>query len=147
MDILSDPAVIWFLIGLGLLLLELALPGLVILFFGAGAWVTALVCVITDINLNWQILIFLIASLLGLVLLRKYLKKRFFGRTDNEIDDQLEEFIGRKAKAINDFKNGRGKVEFKGTQWTATCKESVSRGDWVIIRSKDSLTFKVEKAP
>lgn len=32
MDILSDPAVIWFLIGLGLLLLELVLPGLVILF-------------------------------------------------------------------------------------------------------------------
>ena len=50
MDILQDPAVIWFLVGLGLLLLELALPGLVILFFGAGAWVTALVCAITDIK-------------------------------------------------------------------------------------------------
>ena len=78
MDILSDPAVIWFLIGLGLLLLELILPGLVILFFGIGAWITALVCAIADINLNWQIFIFLVASLLGLVLLRKYLKKRFF---------------------------------------------------------------------
>ena len=145
MDILSDPAVIWFLVGLGLLLLELALPGLVILFFGAGAWVTALVCAFTDINLNWQILIFLVASLLGLVLLRKYLKMRFFGRTDKEIEDQLEEFIGRKAKAVNDFKNGAGKVEFKGAQWSATCNEPVSKGDWVIIRSKDSLTFKVEK--
>ncbi len=31
MEILSDPAVVWFLIGLGLLLLELILPGLVIL--------------------------------------------------------------------------------------------------------------------
>ena len=90
MDILSDPAVIWFLVGLGLLLLELALPGLVVLFFGAGAWVTALVCAITDINLNWQIFIFLIASLLGLVLLRSYLKKRFFGKTDKETADQLE---------------------------------------------------------
>jgi len=146
MDILSDPAVIWFLVGLGLLLLELVLPGLVILFFGAGAWVTALVCAFTDINLNWQILIFLVASLLGLVLLRKYLKKRFFGRTDKEIDDQLEEFIGRKAKAIDDFKDGTGKVEFKGTRWSATCSEPVSKGDWVLIKSKDSLTFQVEKA-
>jgi membrane protein implicated in regulation of membrane protease activity len=145
MDILADPAVIWFLVGLGLLLLELAIPGLVILFFGAGAWVTALVCVITDINLNWQILIFLVASLLGLVLLRKYLKKRFFGRTDKEIDDQLEEFIGRKALAIDDFKDGAGKVEFKGTRWTAHSDDPVAKGDWVIIRSKDSLTFNVEK--
>ncbi len=145
MDILSDPAVIWFLIGLGLLLLELAIPGLVILFFGTGAWITALVCAITDINLNWQILIFLVASLLGLVLLRKYLKKRFFGRTDKEIEDQLEEFIGHKAKAVEDFKNGTGKVEFKGTRWTARSKDPVAKGDWVIIRSKDSLIFNVEK--
>lgn len=146
MDILSDPAVIWFLIGLGLLLLELVLPGLVILFFGAGAWVTALVCAITDINLNWQILIFLLASLLGLVLLRKYLKRKFFGRADKEVADQLEEFIGRRAKALEDFKDGTGRVEFKGTQWTAVCSDTVSKGDWVIIRSKDSLTFQVEKA-
>lgn len=145
MEILSDPAVIWFLIGLGLLLLELVLPGLVILFFGAGAWVTALVCAITNINLNWQILIFLVASLLGLVLLRKYLKKRFFSRTDKEVADQLEEFIGRKARAMDDFKNGTGKVEFKGTHWSATSDEPVSKGDWVIIRSKDSLTLQVEK--
>lgn len=145
MDILSDPAVIWFLVGLGLLLLELVLPGLVILFFGAGAWITALVCAFTNINLNLQILIFLVASLLGLVLLRKYLKARFFNRSNKEIDDQLEEFIGRKALVIDDFKDGAGKVEFKGTRWTARCSEPVSKGDWVIIRSKDSLTFNVEK--
>jgi len=145
MDILSDPAVIWFLVGLGLLLLELVLPGLVILFFGTGAWVTALVCAFTNINLNLQILIFLVASLLGLVLLRKYLKARFFNRSNKEIDDQLEEFIGHKAKVIDDFKGGEGKVEFKGTRWSARSNDPVAKGDWVIIRSKDSLTFNVEK--
>lgn len=147
MDILSNPAVIWFLAGLGLLLLELVLPGLVILFFGAGAWVTSLVCAISknELSLNWQILIFLVASLLGLVLLRKYLKRRFFNRTDKEIEDQLEEFIGRKAKAIEDFKDGSGKIEFKGTQWSARCKDPVSKGEWVVIRTKDSLTLDVEK--
>ena len=146
MDILSDPAVIWFLVGLGLLLLELAIPGLVILFFGAGAWVTALVCAFTNINLNLQILIFLVASLLGLVLLRKYLKKRFFGRTDKEIDDQLEEFIGRKGKAIDDFKDGSGQIEFKGTRWSARSDDPVAKGDRVLITSKDSLTLNVKKS-
>jgi len=144
MDILSNPAVIWFLIGLGLLLLELVLPGLVILFFGIGAWVTALITSFTGMNLNWQILIFLVASLLGLVLLRKFLKNRFFNKTNKEIDDQLEEFIGRKAKAIDDFKDGTGKVDFKGTHWTAISDNPVAKGDWVIIRSLDGLTLKVE---
>ena len=145
MEILSNPAVVWFLVGLGLLLLELVLPGLVILFFGVGAWVTALVCAFfTDITMEWQILIFLIASLLGLALLRKYLKRRFFGRTNKEIEDQLEEFIGRDAKAIVDFKEGAGKVEFKGTQWSARCTDPVSKGQWVTIESKDSLTLNVK---
>jgi membrane protein implicated in regulation of membrane protease activity len=144
MDILQDPAVIWFLVGLGLLLLELALPGLVILFFGAGAWVTALVCAITDISLNWQIFIFLIASLLGLVLLRRYLRKRFFSKSDKETEDPLEEFIGKKALAVDDFKDGGGTVEFKGTRWTARCDEPVKKGEWVTILSKESLIFTVK---
>ena len=144
MDILSDPAVIWFLVGLGLLLLELILPGLVILFFGIGAWITALVCAVTDINLNWQIFIFLVASLLGLVLLRKYLKKRFFSKADKETQDQLEEFIGREAMAVEAFKDGTGLVEFKGTRWTARSDDPVSKGQWVTIQSKDSLTLIVK---
>ena len=144
MDILSDPAVIWFLVGLGLLLLELVLPGLVILFFGAGAWVTALVCAVADIRLNVQILIFLVASLLGLVLLRKYLKNKFFGRKESETPDQLEEFIGHRAKTVNDFKDGVGKVDFKGTRWSARCKENPQKGEWVTIVAKDSLSLVVE---
>ena len=147
MEILSDPAVIWFLIGLGLLLLELVLPGLVILFFGAGAWVTALVCAITDINLNIQILIFLLASLLGLVLLRKYLKNRFFSKKDEEAQDQLEEFTGKKARAVDAFSKGEGKVEFKGTRWSARSSEPVSEGQWVTIISKDGLTLNVNPSP
>ena len=144
MDILSDPAVIWFLVGLGLLLLELVLPGLVFIFFGAGAWITALVCAIKDISLNWQIFIFLLASLLGLVLLRRYLKRRFFSRKKAEDEDQLEEFIGRTGKAIADFSEGSGKVEFKGTRWTATSDEPVRKGQNVEIVSKESLTLHVK---
>ena len=147
MELLSDPALIWFLIGLGLLLLELILPGLVILFFGAGAWVTALVCALTDIKLNFQILIFLAASLLGLVLLRKYLKVKFFSKKDEEAQDQLEEFIGRKGEAVDNFVDGAGKVEFKGTRWSARCEEAVSKGQRVTILSKDGLTLIVKPTP
>jgi membrane protein implicated in regulation of membrane protease activity len=147
MEILSNPAVIWFLIGLGLLLLELILPGLVILFFGAGAWVTALACAIfPDLSLNWQIGIFLVASLLGLGILRKYMKKKFFGKSDKVVEDELEEFIGKKARAIIDFKDGSGKVEFRGTHWSANCDEPVSKGQWVTIESKESLILKVKKS-
>jgi membrane protein implicated in regulation of membrane protease activity len=147
MEILSNPAVIWFLIGLGLLILEMILPGLVIMFFGAGAWVTAIACAIFDMSLNIQILIFLVASLLGLVLLRKYVKRKFFSKKDEVAQDQLEEFIGRKARALEQFKDGVGNVEFKGTRWSARSDEPVSKGQWVTILSQDSLTLNVKPNP
>jgi len=40
---------------------------------------------------------------MGLVLFRKYLKKRFFKQSDKEIDDQLEEFTGRTAFIVDTF--------------------------------------------
>jgi membrane protein implicated in regulation of membrane protease activity len=56
----------------------------------------------------------------------------------------LEEFIGRQARAVDDFKDGSGKVEFKGTRWSARCEEApVKKGEWVTIQSKDSLILNV----
>ncbi|MBN1132784.1 MAG: NfeD family protein [Bacteroidales bacterium] len=141
MDLLSNPAVVWFLIGLGLLILELILPGLLVLFFGIGAWITALACALFRIDLNVQIAVFLVSSLLGLVLLRKFLKKRFFDRKNTEIEDQLEEFKGRRAKVVSDFVNGSGQVEFKGTMWKAESGAPLKKGDSVIITGKDSITL------
>jgi membrane protein implicated in regulation of membrane protease activity len=144
MEIFSNPAVIWFLVGLGLLLLELAIPGFVVVFFGFGAWIVALTCAIFEIKLDIQILIFLVSSLTGLILLRKALKNRFFNKRDEEVREQLEEFIGKKAKAIVDFKNGSGKIEFKGTQWNAECRSDLKKGDSVKIEKKDSITLIVK---
>ena len=45
-NILSRPELMWFILGLILFLLELVIPGFFIFFFGLGAWVTALVCLI-----------------------------------------------------------------------------------------------------
>lgn len=144
MDFLSDPAVIWFLVGLGLLILELIIPGLVIIFFGVGAWITALTSAIFDTSLNFQIAIFLVTSLLGLVLLRNFVKRRFFSKKDEEIEEQLEEFIGHKAMVIADFKNGTGQIEFKGTRWKAESDTPLKKGDYVLIDKKDSLTLHVK---
>ena len=40
---------------------------------------------------------------------------------------------------MEDFKDGEGNVEFKGTRWSARCYTPVKKGDWVTIQSKDSL--------
>ena len=44
LDIFAHAAVIWFIIGFVLFLLEFVVPGLILFFFAAGAWIVALLC-------------------------------------------------------------------------------------------------------
>jgi len=145
LNIFSKPEVLWFIFGLILILAELGVPGLIIIFFGLGAWVTALFCLIWEPGLNMQLGIFLVFSVLSLVLLRKSLKKVFFARLENEEETLQDEFIGKKAQARTDIvPGGTGKVEFKGTLWEAGSDVSVKQGQTVRIIGKESIRLYVQ---
>lgn len=139
----------WFLIGLGIMLVELALPGFVIIFFGIGAWITALFAWLGVLDsLNAQLLGFVGASLASLLALRGWLQRTLQGRvSDTELSDtRLDDFIGNKAKvtvAISpDSTDGR--VDFRGTQWAASAKVAIPAEATVRIVSKNNLTLRVE---
>jgi membrane protein implicated in regulation of membrane protease activity len=144
-SIFSKPEMIWFLIGLVLFLLELVVPGFVIFFFGVGAWVTALACLIADPGINLQAIIFVVVSILALLGLRKLIQKKFFYSKDDRAEAVEDEFTGREAVAIADFGSDRkGKVEFKGTTWKAESDSDIRAGQTVIIIQKDSFKLIVE---
>ena len=150
MDTIKDflrPEIIWFLVGLALLIMEFILPGLIIAFFGVGAWIVALVCLITDIGLNTQLIIFIIASVLSLLCLRKWLKGIFLGHavSKQNLKENLDEFIGQKAVVKEKIvPKAGGKVEFHGTNWLAQADEEIEEGAMVQIISKDNITLKVK---
>ena len=64
-----SPVLAWFLLGILLFALELALPGMIVFFFGVGAWCAALAVFLLPMSLASQLLVFLITSLVALVLL------------------------------------------------------------------------------
>jgi len=144
-NILSRPELFWFIIGLGLFLLELVIPGFFIFFFGLGAWVTALVCLLVEPGTNLQIVIFAVTSVLSLIGLRKIIQKKFFYSKENLSEDVEDEFTGKEAIAKADFGSDmNGKVEFKGTMWNAESKAEIKAGQRVIIIEKDSFKLIVE---
>ena len=145
LEILSNPAVIWFLVGLAFLSLEFVIPGLIILFFGVGCWVTSIsILFYSELSFNYQILIFLISSILSLVLLRKTLKK-WIDEKKKDSDGDLEEFVGKQCIANSDFVSGvGGKVTFKGALWTAHSDKEVKKGDTLIIKATKSIHLIVE---
>jgi membrane protein implicated in regulation of membrane protease activity len=141
------PELIWFLVGLVLLLTEFALPGLIILFFGIGAWIVAGVCLLTDISLNVQLGVFLGGSVLSLVCLRSWLKGMFMGhvRGKQDLTQDLDEFVGERGVVTQAIGAKRpGKVELHGTNWTAEADADIAEGAAVEIVAKDNLTLKVK---
>ena len=141
------PELIWFLIGLALLLAEFALPGLIVFFFGAGAWVVACICLFTDISLNAQLLIFIVSSVVLLLVLRRWLKGVFMGhvKASQNTREEMNEFIGEKAIVKKAIKPGvAGKVELHGTDWIAEADDAIEEGATVRIIAKDNLTLKVK---
>jgi len=136
---------IWFLLGILFFVIEMMIPGQIILFFGIGAWIASLSVFLFDISINFQLGIFIVATVLSLVLLRKYVRKIFSGKSiaknGSDID---EEFIGQTAIVENDITPEKmGKIAFKGTTWGAISNESISAGSKVQIIGKDSIILQV----
>jgi membrane protein implicated in regulation of membrane protease activity len=144
---LLKPELIWFIAGLVMLLLEFAMPSLIIFFFGIGAWIVALLCLFTDISLNMQLTIFLFASIFLVLSLRKWLKNVFVGRksTKQDPDELQKEFVGEKAIVKKQISPGTiGKVEFHGTNWNAESDETIPEGTSVEVIGNNNITLKVK---
>lgn len=144
-SIFSKPEIVWFIIGLVLFLLELVIPGFVIFFFGVGAWITALLCLIAEPGTNLQVVVFAITSVLSLLIFRKMIQKKFFYVREDRSDAVEDEFTGKEARAVADFDaDKRGKVDFKGTSWKAESDSEIKAGQIVIILEKENFKLKVE---
>lgn len=139
-----SPVLLWFLAGIVFLALELLLPGLIVFFFGLGAWCAALVLFLVPMSLATQLLVFLASSLLLLLVLRSFVKKIFLGRTlekDAMESAQLVEGIG---EVIEDIRPpALGKIKYSGSFWQASADQVLVKGTAVRILEKNNLTVKV----
>ncbi len=111
---------IWILAGLVLLGAEIAVPGgIILLFFGVAALVVgALVATGLGGPVWWQWLLFSILSVVSLVTLRGPILKRL-GRRSRR-GGSVDSLVGQEVAPLADLAPGaEGKVELRGTSWTA----------------------------
>jgi len=145
LDLLKDPVTFWFIVGLACLVAEFSVPGVIIVFFGAGAWVVSLLCLVTPLSIPVQIALFIIVSIGSLLLLRR----KFNPGTDPG-PDLTEDFIGRTAVVLEPIRKGRpGRVTFKGAAWKAETRSEtpLEKGRYVSIVRHDSIVLHVEPIP
>ena len=139
-------ALIWFFAGLGCLILELLLPGFIVIFFAFGCFIAALCAWQMAISLTAQSWIFLISSLVLLLTLRKVGLKLFKGDIHGKSpDDYIDSKIGKQAVVTEKITPGYpGEIKLMGSFWRAVSNHSVDCGARVVIEKKasdDGLTF------
>lgn len=142
-----SPSSAWFLLGVLLFLIELALPSFFLVFFGFGAWLTSLFSLITYVDESFptQLIIFSLSSILSLVILRKQFTKIFNGTEKRDEDITNEDFLGKQAIVTQSITaNKEGKVEVHGSNWKASADENIAKGASVEIIEKKNLTLKVK---
>jgi inner membrane protein len=145
LSFLSKPELFWFIVGMVLFVMELVVPGFVIFFFGIGAWITALICLVAHPGTDLQIIIFAISSVLALIGLRRIIQKKFFFSKEGLSEAVEDEFTGKEALALMDFGlEKQGKIEFKGTTWKAESLSEIKEGQTVIIINKESFKLIVK---
>jgi membrane-bound serine protease (ClpP class) len=149
-QMLLNPTLIWFLLGLVLAFLEFIVPGVILIFFGVGAWLVALTTYIgLTASLESQLLLFAITSIGLLVLLRQWIKGKFYGHVSDvqDLTRNLDEFTGKSVVVLKDVIPGKmeGAVEFKGARWSAVSEEHIKNGEVAIITELDGITLKIRK--
>src|SRR3972149_1153274 len=108
MDLVFSPWLVWFLAGIAGILLELAVPGFVIVFFGLGCWGAAVVAAFAPAAYSAQVVVFLIVSVASLMTLRKVAMRVFVGRSEGpETEDLGNVPVGTRITLGQDLEAGR----------------------------------------
>ena len=143
---LMNAPIFWFLVGFVLLIAELAMPTLIIFFFGFGAWITSAASALGLEEAYPQLLLFLSSSMLCLLLFRRALRERLHRIPEDE-EELRDPSIGKLVVTLTKLGPDRlGKVELNGSGWQALAREEIAEGALVQIIAKENLTLTVAPA-
>lgn len=140
----------WLIVGVALILAELAVPSFTIFWFGLGALIVAAVLWLAPgTALSLQLLIWAAASCLLTFLWFKLLKPRMTDRTNAGI--AREAALGEKGIVLTaPGKEKRGRVRFTtplmgSDEWPIICHEPIRPGDRVAVKDISGNTLIVTK--
>ena len=113
----------WIVAGAVLILLECIVPGMVLVFLGAGALVVALLIWLGLIQ-SWvvSITIWFIVSLLLLLVLRSFFQRFMSGEAEKQSTDEDLDAFGETVEVVETIAPDRkGRIRYRGTTWQAAC--------------------------
>jgi inner membrane protein len=133
----------WLILGFALMAAEVVTTGIFVIFIGISAVIVGLLSWAGVGGPPWmEWLLFSILSLVSVGLFRKPLLRKMRLNEKHEIDTM----VGEEAVAVEDIPaNSQGKVETRGTVWTAknVGSQPILRGQISRVASVDGIVLQV----
>ncbi len=138
-----SPVLVWAIIGVVLIIIELAIFTFILSFLGVAAIIVSLTTWFRlTPEINSQLAVFSISSILMMLLLKKTARRLFAGTNDIKPD-----YMGEKVKVIKAISGGgEGAIVYRGSDWIAFSDyaDIISEGDTVEIVAIDGIRVKIK---
>ena len=137
----------WWALAAVLLVCEMLLPGVVFLFIAIGAAFSGLVLLIaSDASLEFQLVVFAIASVVSAVALRPFFKRLQSNTAGSTLNARGEALVGREFVLDQPILAGRGRIKLGDGSWIVTGPDMVA-GAKVRVAAVNGTELRVEPAP
>lgn len=140
---MTNPAIVWAIIGLILIVVEVFTATFFLVFFGVAAFVVAGLTFTGLTNTAWQIIVFALLAILGAALLRGKLVSSLQGKHGLPGDEMQTIVLSGDVPA-----GGSAQIMYQGTTWMAVNETPVDfkRDDKVLIQRIDGVKIILTRA-
>ena len=145
-SLLNDPTHWhWFVLAIILVIIEVVAPGSFFLWMGLGAAVTGLALLLSpELGFSWQVLIFCLAAIAGLIIGRHFFRKNAESEEDFGLNERGNQMIGKTFVVAEDFTGGRGKIKVGDSLWIANGPD-VKKDEVVRVTEVSGVAATIER--
>jgi len=134
---------VWFGIIILAAIIEAGTMNLSSIWFSVGAFFALLVSIFFPEEYVWQAVVFIVASVALLIVLRPIVKQSM---KKNEIKTNADSLVGKTAVCIKAIKDGDcGEVRIEGKIWTAISNEDIEVDQKVTVLAIKGVKLVVKK--
>jgi len=139
-----DPAWLWSIGGVVLLIAEVIAPGFFLIFIGAAAIITGLLTLAAGLGVALQLAVFAVFAFVAVrVLGRRFYASRYDYTADPHLNDRGARLLGKVVVVVQPVNSHGGRVRVGDSEWSARGGPA-DAGDRVRIVDVEGNCLKVE---
>ena len=139
-----EPAWLWLIGGVVLLMAEVIAPGFFLLFIGAAAIATGLLTLGLGFAVPLQLAVFAVLAFLTVRIIgRRFYASRYDYTADPHLNDRVARLLGRVVVVVQPVDSHGGRVRVGDSEWSARGGPAAA-GDRVRIVDVEGNCLKVE---